>query len=56
MMNVRWLRHFHMAFGLGGGAKGFNKATPRAGGLVSCMRCIGGVAVDQGAAVQGLAA
>ncbi len=43
--NVREIRHFHMACGLGGGAKGFNMATPRAGGLVGKMRCIGGVDV-----------
>lgn len=54
MTNVRELRHFHMACGLGGGAKGFNKATPRAGGLVGRPRGIGGVGVD--AAVQGQAA
>lgn len=47
--NVREIRHFHMACGLGGGAKGFNKATPRAGGLVGKMRCIGGVDVDPAA-------
>ena len=49
MTNVREIRHFHMACGLGGGAKGFNKATPRAGGLVGRMRCIGGVDVDAAA-------
>jgi site-specific DNA-cytosine methylase len=38
-----------MACGLGGGAKGFNKATPRAGGLIGKMRCIGGVDVDPAA-------
>ena len=47
--NVREIRHFHMACGLGGGAKGFNMATPRAGGLVGKMRCIGGVDVDPAA-------
>ncbi len=44
--HVREIRHFHFACGLGGGAKGFNKASPRAGGLVGRMRCIGGVDVD----------
>lgn len=47
--NVREIRHFHLACGLGGGAKGFNMATPRAGGLVGKMRCIGGVDVDPAA-------
>lgn len=47
--DVREIRHFHMACGLGGGAKGFNAATPRAGGLVGKMRCIGGVDVDPAA-------
>lgn len=47
--NVREIRHFHMACGLGGGAKGFNMATPRAGVLVGKMRCIGGVDVDPAA-------
>ena len=49
MTNVREIRHFHMACGLGGGAKGFNLASPRAGGLVGKMRCIGGVDVDPAA-------
>ena len=47
--NVREIRHFHLACGLGGGAKGFNMASPRAGGLVGKMRCIGGVDVDAAA-------
>ena len=46
---VRETRPSHMACGLGGGAKGFNMATPRAGGLVGKMRCIGGVDVDPAA-------
>ena len=47
--NIREIRHFHLACGLGGGAKGFNMASPRAGGLVGKMRCIGGVDVDPAA-------
>jgi site-specific DNA-cytosine methylase len=47
--NVREIRHFHMACGLGGGAKGFNAASPRAAGLVGKMRCLGGVDVDAAA-------
>lgn len=46
---VREIRHFHLACGLGGGAKGFNMATPRAAGLIGKMRCIGGVDVDPAA-------
>ena len=46
---IREIRHFHMACGLGGGAKGFNMASPRAGGLVGKMRCIGGVDIDPAA-------
>lgn len=38
--------HGHLFCGLGGGAKGFNKAQPRAGGLVGKMRCLGGIDVD----------
>ncbi len=41
------IRHFHLFCGLGGGAKGFNKAPPpRVGNLQSKFRCIGGVDVD----------
>jgi len=43
------IRHFHMFGAIGGGAKGFNKARPRAGGLVGAMRCIGSVDVDAAA-------
>ena len=36
---VREIRHFHLFCGLGGGAKGFNKASPRVGNMVgkSCL-------------------
>lgn len=40
------IRHFHLFCGLGGGAKGFNKAHPRVGNLQAKFRCIGGVDVD----------
>lgn len=40
------IRHFHLFCGLGGGAKGFNKASPRVGNLQAKFRCIGGVDVD----------
>lgn len=44
--DVREIRHFHLFCGLGGGAKGFNKARPRVGNMVAKFRCIGGVDVD----------
>ncbi|MBR7777397.1 DNA cytosine methyltransferase [Undibacterium rugosum] len=44
--DVREIRHFHLFCGLGGGAKGFNKATPRVGNMVGKFRCIGGIDVD----------
>lgn len=47
--HVREIRVFHLCCGLGGGAKGSNMATPRAGGLVGKMRCIGGVDIDAAA-------
>lgn len=40
------IRHFHLFAGLGGGAKGFNKASPRVGNMVGKFRCIGGIDVD----------
>jgi site-specific DNA-cytosine methylase len=40
------IRHFHLFCGLGGGAKGFNKASPRVGNMQAKFRCIGGVDVD----------
>jgi site-specific DNA-cytosine methylase len=44
--DVREIRHFHLFAGLGGGAKGFNKASPRVGNMVGRFRCIGGVDVN----------
>lgn len=46
MIDVREILHFHLFAGLGGGAKGFNKASPRVGNMVGKFRCIGGVDVD----------
>lgn len=40
------IRHFHLFCGLGGGAKGFNAASPRVGSLQARFRCIGGIDVD----------
>ncbi|OIR02579.1 C-5 cytosine-specific DNA methylase [mine drainage metagenome] len=47
--DVREIRHFHLFCGLGGGAKGFNKASPRVGNMVGKFRCIGGVDVNAAA-------
>lgn len=44
--DVREIRHFHLFCGLGGGAKGFNKANPRVGNMVGRFRCIGGIDVN----------
>lgn len=43
------IRHFHLFAGLGGGAKGFNRAQPRVGNLHARFRCIGGIDVDPAA-------
>ena len=43
---VREIRHFHLFCGLGGGAKGFNRANVRVGNMVGKFRCIGGVDVN----------
>src|SRR3990167_8790212 len=39
------IRHFHLFCGLGGGAKGFNRAQPRVGNLQAKFRCLGGIDV-----------
>ncbi|GKQ44415.1 DNA cytosine methyltransferase [Pseudomonas syringae pv. actinidifoliorum] len=46
MMLKRILKHFHMCCGLGGGAKGFNRAKPVLGNIQAEWQCIGGVDVD----------
>lgn len=43
------IRHFHLFAGLGGGARGFNRARPRVGNLEAHFRCIGGIDVDPAA-------
>lgn len=48
MTNVE-IRHFHLFVGLGGGARGFNRASPRVGNLQARFRCIGGIDVDPAA-------
>lgn len=46
MMLKRIFKHFHFCCGLGGGAKGFNKAKPVVGNMQAEWRCIGGIDVD----------
>lgn len=43
------LKHFHFCCGIGGGAKGFNRANPRVGNLAARFRCLGGVDVSPSA-------
>jgi site-specific DNA-cytosine methylase len=49
MNEIREIRHGHLFCGLGGGAKGFNKAQPRVGNLQARFRCLGGIDVDAAA-------
>ncbi|MGQ7957641.1 DNA cytosine methyltransferase [Pseudomonas sp. SP16.1] len=43
------LHHFHFCCGLGGGAKGFNRARPRVGNFEARWECIGGIDVSPSA-------
>jgi site-specific DNA-cytosine methylase len=43
------ITHFHFCCGIGGGAKGFNKASPRVGAMAARFRCLGGVDVSPSA-------
>jgi site-specific DNA-cytosine methylase len=43
------ITHFHFCCGIGGAAKGFNKANPRIPGMQAKMRCLGGVDVSPSA-------
>ncbi|HCF6226643.1 TPA: DNA cytosine methyltransferase [Pseudomonas aeruginosa] len=45
-MIKRTLYHFHFCCGLGGGAKGFNRARPRVGNVEAEWECLGGIDVD----------
>lgn len=45
-MLKRTLRHFHFCCGLGGGARGFNRARPRVGNVEAEWECLGGIDVD----------
>jgi len=45
----RTIKHAHLFCGLGGGARGFNRATARVGTLQADFRCLGGIDVDAAA-------
>nr|WP_315210775.1 DNA cytosine methyltransferase [uncultured Albidiferax sp.] len=45
-MNTVQINHAHLFCGLGGGAKGFNAASPRVGNQVGKFQCLGGIDVD----------
>jgi site-specific DNA-cytosine methylase len=47
--HAREVTHFHFCCGIGGGAKGFNKANPRVGTLQAKYRCLGCIDVDASA-------
>ncbi|MGK8744118.1 DNA cytosine methyltransferase [Pseudomonas aeruginosa] len=46
MLVKRKLTHFHFCCGLGGGAKGFNRAKPIVGNVQAEWECLGGIDVD----------
>lgn len=50
-MITKEIRHFHLFCGLGGGARGFNRASPRVGLMQARFRCLGGIDVD-GASIR----
>ncbi len=43
------INHAHLFAGLGGGARGFNRASARVGDLTADFRCLGGIDVDPAA-------
>ena len=45
-MITQTLHHFHFCCGLGGGAKGFNRARPVVGNVQARWECLGGIDVD----------
>ncbi len=47
--DVREIRHFHLFGAIGGGARGFSRASARVGNMVAKFRCIGSVDVDAAA-------
>ena len=46
---TREIRHAHLFCGIGGGARGFNRAAPRVGNVQARFVCAGGIDVDPGA-------
>lgn len=46
MIDIREIRHGHIACGIAGGAKGFNQGEARIGNMRAKFRCIGGIDVD----------
>jgi len=51
-MSISDITHFHLFFGLGGGAAGFQEARPEIPGLKGRMVCVGGIDVDGAGAVD----
>ncbi|MGY6564054.1 hypothetical protein [Billgrantia aerodenitrificans] len=49
MLEQREVKHFHLFWGLGAGAKGFNRGHARVGSMEARFRCIGGVDLDPAA-------
>ena len=49
MPDHREILHTHLFAGLGGGARGFNRASARVGSMTASFRCLGGVDVDAAA-------
>ncbi|MAF05582.1 DNA cytosine methyltransferase [Herbaspirillum sp.] len=47
--DIREVRHFHLFGAIGGGARGFSRASARVGNMVAKFRCIGSVDVDAAA-------
>ncbi len=47
--DVRVIRHGHLFCGLGGGARGFNRASPRVANMAGRFECVGGVDFDAAA-------
>jgi site-specific DNA-cytosine methylase len=47
--DLRPIKHAHIFCGIGGGARGFNRAAPRLGNLQAYFRCLGGIDVDAAA-------
>lgn len=48
-IDLKTIRHAHLFCGLGGGARGFNRASARVGNMVARFQCLGGIDVNRGA-------